>query len=146
MRISDWSSDVCSSDLNDVALLRNMASNTLTAIGKDSLTAIFLVGVMFAEDWVLALITTVILPLAILPSVRIGRSMRKVSGKNQVQVGRLTTLLDEAFQGIRHVKAYVMESYESTRADEAIEDVFTLNQKSARVSRDRKSTRLNSSH
>src|SRR3546814_2897414 len=82
--------------INDVNLLRNMASNTLTAIGKDSLTAIFLIGVMFAEDWLLALITTVILPLAILPSVRIGRSMRKVSGKNQVQVGRLTTLLDEA--------------------------------------------------
>src|SRR3546814_16720125 len=60
--------------------------------------------------------------------------MRKVSGKNQVQVGRLTTLLDEAFQGIRHVKAYVMERYESTRADEAIEEVFRLNQKSARVS------------
>src|SRR3546814_2701802 len=111
-----------------------MASNTLTAIGKDSLTAIFLVGVMFAEDWVLALITTVILPLAILPSVRIGRSMRKVSGKNQVQVGRPTTLLDEAFQGSRHVKAYVMERYESTRADEAIQEVIRLNKKQARVS------------
>ncbi|MGE5766798.1 MAG: ABC transporter ATP-binding protein [Bacteroidota bacterium] len=120
--------------INDVSLLRNMASNTLTAIGKDSLTAIFLIGVMFAEDWLLALITTVILPLAILPSVRIGRSMRKVSGKNQVQVGRLTTLLDEAFQGIRHVKAYVMERYESRRAADAIEEVFRLNQKSARVS------------
>src|SRR3546814_19092412 len=78
-----------------------MASNTLTAIGKDSLTAIFLIGVMFAEDWLLALITTVILPLAILPSVRLGRSMRKVSGKHLVQVGRLTPLLDEDFQGIR---------------------------------------------
>ena len=120
--------------INDVNLLRNMASSTLTAIGKDSLTALFLIGVMFAEDWPLALLTTVILPLAILPSVRIGRSVRKVSGKNQVQVGRLTTLLDEAFQGIRHVKAYVMERYESQRADEAIEEVFRLNQKSARVS------------
>src|SRR3546814_6331026 len=59
--------------------------------------------------------------------------MRKVSGKNQVQVGRLTTLLDEAFQGIRHVKAYVMERYESKRADAAIEEVFRLNQESARV-------------
>ncbi len=120
--------------INDVNLLRNMASNTLTAIGKDSLTAIFLIGVMFAEDWVLAVFTTVILPLAILPSVRIGRSIRQVSGKNQVQVGHLTTLLDEAFQGIRHVKAYVMERYESKRADAAIEEVFRLNQKSARVS------------
>jgi len=120
--------------INDVNLLRNMASSTLTAIGKDSLTALFLIGVMFAEDWLLALITTVILPIAILPSVRIGRSMRKVSGKNQIQVGRLTTLLDEAFQGIRHVKAYVMEGYESKRADTAIEEVFQLNQKQARVS------------
>src|SRR3546814_20397309 len=41
--------------INDVNLLRNMASNTLTAIGKDSLTALFLIGVMFAEDWLLAL-------------------------------------------------------------------------------------------
>ena len=120
--------------INDVNLLRNMSSNTLTAIGKDSLTAICLIGVMFAEDWLLALLTTVVLPLAILPSVRIGRAMRKVSGKNQVEVGRLTTLLDEAFQGIRHVKAYVMERYESKRADTAIEEVFRLNQKSARVS------------
>src|SRR3546814_188545 len=59
--------------INDVALLRNMASNTLTAIGKDSLTAIFLVGVMFAEDWVLALITTVILPLARSEERRVGK-------------------------------------------------------------------------
>ncbi|WP_240932814.1 ABC transporter ATP-binding protein [Pelagibius litoralis] len=120
--------------INDVNLLRNTTSNTLTAIGKDSLTAAALIGVMFYEDWLLAMITTVILPIAILPSVRVGRSMRKVSGKNQVQVGRLTTLLDEAFQGIRHVKSYVMERYESKRAREAIEEVFELNMKSARVS------------
>ncbi len=120
--------------INDVNLLRNTTSNTLTAIGKDSLTAVALIGVMFYEDWLLAMVTTVILPLAILPSVRVGRSMRKVSGKNQIQVGRLTTLLDEAFQGIRHVKSYVMEGYESKRAQEAIEEVFELNMKSARVS------------
>ena len=120
--------------INDVNLLRNTTSNTLTAFGKDSLTAAALIGVMFYEDWLLALLTTVVLPLAIMPSVRVGRSMRKVSGKNQVQVGRLTTLLDEAFQGIRSVKSYVMEGYESKRAQEAIEEVFELNMKSARVS------------
>ncbi len=120
--------------INDVNLLRNTTSNTLTAIGKDSLTAIALIGVMFYEDWLLALLTCVVLPLAIMPSVRVGRSMRKVSGRNQIQVGRLTTLLDEAFQGIRHVKSYVMEGYESKRAQEAIDEVFALNMKQARVS------------
>ena len=120
--------------INDVNLLRNTTSSTLTAIGKDTLTATALVAVMFYEDWLLALFTCVVLPLAIFPSVRIGRSMRKVSGRNQIQVGRLTTLLDEAFQGIRHVKAYVMERYESKRAREAIEEVYQLNMKQARVS------------
>ncbi|WP_299623939.1 ABC transporter ATP-binding protein [Pelagibius sp.] len=120
--------------INDVNLLRNTTSSTLTAIGKDTLTAAALVAVMFYEDWLLALFTCVVLPIAIFPSVRIGRSMRKVSGRNQVQVGRLTTLLDEAFQGIRHVKAYVMERYESKRAQEAIEEVYQLNMKQARVS------------
>ena len=120
--------------INDVNLLRNTTSSTLTAIGKDTLTATALVAVMFYEDWLLALFTCVVLPIAIFPSVRIGRSMRKVSGRNQVQVGRLTTLLDEAFQGIRHVKAYVMERYESKRAQEAIEEVYQLNMKQARVS------------
>src|SRR3546814_19302837 len=66
--------------INDVALLRNMASNTLTAIGKNSMTAIFLVGAMFAEDWVLALITTVILPLEHMPSDRIGHTLRPLPG------------------------------------------------------------------
>ncbi|WP_420345290.1 ABC transporter ATP-binding protein [Pelagibius sp.] len=120
--------------INDVNLLRNTTSNTLTAIGKDSLTALALIAVMFYEDWLLALLTCVVLPLAIMPSVRVGRSMRKVSGKNQVQIGRLTTLLDEAFQGIRHVKSYVMEGYESKRAQGTIEEVFHLNMKQARVS------------
>src|SRR5947199_1478648 len=39
---------------NDVGLLRNAAANTLAAIGKDALSVVFLVGVMFYQDWVLA--------------------------------------------------------------------------------------------
>src|SRR3546814_18809474 len=69
--------------INDVALLRNMASNTLTALGQDSLTAIFLVGVMFAEDWVLALTPTVITPLPFRPSVRPGRPRPTIPPQKQ---------------------------------------------------------------
>jgi subfamily B ATP-binding cassette protein MsbA len=65
--------------------------------------------------------------------VRIGRHIRKVSGRTQAQVGRLTTLLDETFQGVRYVKAYAMEAYEKLRAGQAIEAVFRLNYKGART-------------
>ena len=119
--------------INDVNLLRNAVSTTLTGVGKDSLTALALVAVMFYEDWILAAIAFVAFPTAILPIVRIGKRVRKVSRNTQAQVGKLTTLLDESFQGARHVKAYAMEDYERSRAAEAIGDVFRLNYKSAKV-------------
>jgi len=125
--------DLVSRFINDINLLRTAVSNTLVGVGKDSLTALALVGVMFYEDWPLALVAFFAFPTAVLPIVRIGRRMRKVSGQTQSRVGRLTTLLDESFQGIRYVKSYAMESYEATRAHGAIDEVFRLNYKAARV-------------
>jgi subfamily B ATP-binding cassette protein MsbA len=110
-------------------VLRNSATNTFTGIGKDSLTTLVLVGVMFYEDWLLALVAFLAFPTAILPIAKLGRRMRKVSSTRQAEVGRLTTLLDETFQGIRHVKAYGMEGYEVGRARERIDRVFRLNMK-----------------
>jgi len=118
---------------NDISLLRTSVSNTLVGFGKDSLTALALMGVMFYEDWMLAAITFAAFPTAILPIIRIGRRMRKVSGKTQVEVARLTTLLDETFQGVRYVKAYAMEAYEIARANRAIEAIFKLNYQGART-------------
>ncbi|MFQ6018884.1 MAG: ABC transporter ATP-binding protein [Kiloniellaceae bacterium] len=125
--------DLVARFINDINLLRNAVSNTLVGFGKDSLTALALVGVMFYEDWVLALVAFLAFPSAILPIVRIGRRMRQVSGDTQTRVGRLTVLLDETFQGIRHVKAYAMEGYETGRARAAIDRVFRLNYKAART-------------
>jgi len=119
--------------INDIGLLRNAVSNTLVGVGKDSLTALALMGVMFYEDWLLASIAFVVFPTAVLPIVRIGRRIRVVSRNTQTEVGRLTTLLDETFQGVRYVKAYAMEAYEKARAGRRIEAVFKLNYQGART-------------
>ena len=60
-------------------------------------------------------------PLALYPIVRIGKRIRKISRNTQVETGDLTTILDETFQGARHVKAYTMEQRETERASDAIE-------------------------
>jgi len=125
--------DLVARFINDINLLRNAVSNTLVGFGKDSLTALALMVVMFYEDWPLALIAFFSFPAAVLPIVRVGRRMRKVSGQTQSRVGHLTTLLDESFQGIRYVKSYAMEAYEAARARAAIDDVFRLSYKAARV-------------
>jgi subfamily B ATP-binding cassette protein MsbA len=118
---------------NDANLLRGAVSTALTGIVKDSMTLIFLVALMFYQDWILAAGAFVIFPLAVLPILRIGRRMRKVSANTQTQQGELTTILDETFQGARHVRAYGMENYEIGRARGAIEAIFDLVYKAARV-------------
>ncbi len=117
----------------DAALLRSAAANVLGAIGKDALTVMFLVGVMFYQDWLLALISFFVFPLAIRPIVGIGRRMRRVSANTQAELGQLTTLLNQTFQGARLVKAYGMEAYEEGRAALLFERIFALIDRATRT-------------
>ena len=112
--------------MNDVSLLRSAAANVLTGIGRDAVTVVFLVGVMFYQDWALALVAFFAFPLAIRPIVSIGRRMRRVSVNTQVELGQLTTLLSQTFQGARQVKSYGMEDYEERRAAGLFERLFRL--------------------
>jgi subfamily B ATP-binding cassette protein MsbA len=119
--------------INDTTLLRDSVSTIITNLGRDLLTVACLAGLMFYRDWMLSLVAFVVFPLAIMPSVRVGRRMRRVSRTTQEQRGELTTILDEGFQGARQVKAYGMEGYEAERATNRIERVFRLTVKSART-------------
>src|SRR5215472_9550800 len=118
---------------SDAALLRGAAANVLAAIGKDAVTVVFLVGVMFYQDWLLGLVWFFVFPLAIRPIVRIGRRIRRVTANTQAEIGQLTTLLNQTFQGARHVKAYGMEQYEERRAVGLIERLFTLIDRGTRM-------------
>src|SRR5882762_426640 len=111
---------------NDAALLRGAAANVLGGIGKDAVTVVFLVGVMFYQDWLLALVSFFVFPLAIHPIVGIGRRIRRVTANTQAEIGQLTTLLSQTFQGARHVKAYGMEEYEERRAAGLFERIYAL--------------------
>ena len=118
---------------SDAALLRSAAANVLGGIGKDTLTVIFLVGVMFYQDWLLALVSFFVFPVAIHPIVGIGRRMRRVSANTQAEMGQLTTLLSQTFQGARLVKAYGMEAYEERRAAGLFERLFALIDRATRT-------------
>jgi len=117
----------------DINQMRVAVSNALTGFGKDLLSLIALIGVMFAKDWQLAAISIFIFPLAAMPILRLGRRMRKVTTNTQHEMGLFTTLLEQTFQGIRVVKAYGMEGYEKSRIGDVVERIFGLNMKSART-------------
>ncbi len=119
--------------VSDAGLLRNASANVLVGIGKDAITVVFLVAVMFYQDWALALASFVLFPVAVRPIASVGRRMRRATVNTQAEIGQFTTLLDQTFQGARHVKAYGMEAYETARADRMIESVNRLLNRAARI-------------
>ena len=118
---------------NDANALRASIARSITGLVKSTLMLSGYVLVMFLMNWLLALIAFVVFPLAIYPIVRIGKRMRKVFTSTQIELGEFTTLLDETFQGARHVKAYTMEERETERAAAVIEKLFSLYRKVART-------------
>jgi subfamily B ATP-binding cassette protein MsbA len=110
-----------SSFLFDATLLREAVTKALTGMVKDSLSLIFLTGVMFSMNWQFALIVCVIFPFVGLSTRRLGRKARKNSAKGQQETGKLTTILSETFEGARMVKAYGMEQREIERARNSVD-------------------------
>ncbi len=127
------SGELLSRFTNDVAMMRNAMATTLISLGKDFLTLVFLVGLMFYMDATLAAIAFVVFPTAVLPILKIGKRMRKVTHKTQDQHATLSSQLNQIFQGIRVVKAYGMEAAESNRIHSIIDHVFTLTYKATRI-------------
>ena len=118
---------------SDAYLIRQATSSTLTSLVKDLLTVTFLVALMFYENWRLALVAFLVFHMAAWPISSLGKRMRKVVTTTQVEIGSFTTLLTETFQGVRHVKAYGMEKYESKRAEAIIERLFALYMRATRT-------------
>ena len=110
----------------DVGSMRVAVSHAITVMGKDALTLVGLILLLFYQDWELALVSFFVFPIAIIPIAKIGRRMRKVTFNTQVEMGQLTTTLEQTFQGIRVVKAYSMEEYERGRIAGLVHKLYTL--------------------
>ncbi|MBN8544203.1 MAG: ABC transporter ATP-binding protein [Alphaproteobacteria bacterium] len=118
---------------NDIMLMRLSVSNVLTGFIKEAMTALFLVGLMFWQSWQMALFTFFILLFGVLPTVRLGRRMRKITDATQSKFADFTSQLDDTFQGVRAVKAYGREEFETHRVRNMLSELFRLYFKASRV-------------
>lgn len=118
----------------DVSVMRDIVSTALIAIGRDLLTVVVLVGGMFWLDWRLALLTVVVAPICLYPVQVVARRMRKVASRMQEEMGALTRLLTQSFQGVRVIKAFGMEAHETARVTSQIDRVMRLNLRATAIS------------
>ncbi len=117
----------------DTNLLRAGSTQALVAFTKDSLTAIFLVGSLFYYDWKMALIIFIALPPGAIAIRQVGKLARKASRRVLEQTGSFSTFLEEAFRGIRVIKAYSREEQTREKGRKEIEHRFKYQFKAMRI-------------
>ena len=115
----------------DVNIMRYAVSDAVVVLGRDVLTVIFLVALMFYQEWLLATIAFAGAPLTVYPLQMLGKRVRKVTRETQEEMGALTSRLGQSFQGIRTVKAFRMEPHEQGHADSLIERIRGLSYRAA---------------
>ncbi|MDA9685188.1 ABC transporter transmembrane domain-containing protein [bacterium] len=119
--------------LYDVNLLEQAVSGSLAAGFRNFLTLICLLGVMFYQDWELALIAMIALPLVGFLSSRLGKRMKKAATGTQAETGVLAMLISENLDGTRVVKAYQQEEAEIEKVSESIYRRMNLLVKAAKT-------------
>ncbi len=113
----------------DVTHITNLLSNAILTLFKDSLTLIGLLTVMFLQNWKLALISIVMIPLASFAAKTLGKRISKVTTEAQEKSGFLTTYLVELFKNHKLIKIFQKEIYEKNRANKSLSELKEKNQK-----------------
>jgi subfamily B ATP-binding cassette protein MsbA len=113
----------------DVTHITNLLSNAILTLFKDSLTLIGLLAVMFLQNWKLALISIVMIPLASISAKTLGKRIRKVATEAQEKSGYLTTYLVELFKNHKLIKIFQKENLEIDRANEYLSQLKDKNKK-----------------
>ncbi|THJ18117.1 MAG: lipid A export permease/ATP-binding protein MsbA [Nitrospira sp. CG24B] len=112
---SNTSGRLVSRIVNDVGLMANAASSVIKDMFQNALTFLAMVGVILYQDWKLAGISLIVIPLAGLTMVRVGKRLKKLAASGQAQMGDMSSTLQETFAGIRVVKAFGREDAEAER-------------------------------
>ena len=107
----------------DVGLIAKLVSTVILNLTKDSLTLIALLGVMFYQNWRLALFAIIMIPLASIAARSLGKRIGKVTVEAADRTGALTSHLLEIFKNHKIVKIFQKEKYEFKRTEKFINDL-----------------------
>ncbi|HEY7532058.1 MAG TPA: lipid A export permease/ATP-binding protein MsbA, partial [Nitrospiraceae bacterium] len=101
--------------VNDVSVMANAVSSVLKDIFLNGLTFLTMLGVIFYQNWQLAGLSVIVIPLAAIITVRVGKRLRKLATRGQERMGDMASTVQETLGGIRIVKAFGREDAEAER-------------------------------
>ena len=118
---------------NDIAMVTNLVSVAILNLFKDSFTLIGLLSVMFYQNWKLALIAIIMIPLASGAARTLGKRIGKVTNEQMVTAGSFMSYLFEIFKNHRIIKIFQNENHEKERAIIVINKLKEKGQKIAEI-------------
>jgi subfamily B ATP-binding cassette protein MsbA len=104
-----------SSIMNDLEKIQVATSHMLADWLRQSFSVIFLLWVVVQKDWRLALVSLTVLPFVLVPTLRIGRRIRRTTRHAQDDAAELNQILQETLSGHQVVKSFGTEDIESNR-------------------------------
>ena len=104
-----------SSIMNDIEKIQVAISHMLADLLRQSFSVMGLLFVVIQKDWKLALVSLTVLPFVLVPTLRIGRRIRRTTRRAQDDAAELNQILQETISGHQVVKAFGAEDFESNR-------------------------------
>ncbi|MBU6297368.1 MAG: ABC transporter ATP-binding protein [Alphaproteobacteria bacterium] len=106
--------------LYDATLMRDAITKSVSAVALELVTLAGLVGTMIYADWELTVFIAISVPGVAWAMERIGNSIRRTTTRSMEETGSLSTVISEALDGRRVIKAYGLEAHSSKHADERL--------------------------
>tara|TARA_B110000438_G_scaffold294466_1_gene335924 strand:+ start:269 stop:2014 length:1746 start_codon:yes stop_codon:yes gene_type:complete len=104
----------------DTSLVSQLVSAGILNLMKDSLTLIVLTGLMFYQNWKLALFALIMMPLAAYVAKSLGKRIHKAVSQSAVIEGNITSYLSEILKASRMIKIYQQENFEFDRSQKKL--------------------------
>jgi subfamily B ATP-binding cassette protein MsbA len=118
---------VMSSIMNDLEKIQLALSQILADWLRQSFTALGLLAVVLQTDWKLATVSLTVLPFVLLPTLRLGRRIRRTTRNAQDNAAELNQVLQETLSGHQVVKSFGAEDVESNRFRDRAEKLRNSN-------------------
>jgi subfamily B ATP-binding cassette protein MsbA len=119
--------------MNDVGQFQSAVGVVFQRLFVEPINILTFVTLLFIISWKLAIIAIVILPLAGISIVTIGRSIRRKSRRTQTKIAEIMQILTETLSSIRIVKAFVNEKEEVKKFTGESQNYFNLLLQRARL-------------
>ena len=123
--------DLVSRLSSDVTQMRTVLTNTVTSLLSQTLTLVGSVAILVSMNPRLALFILGLAPFIIVIAFVFGSRIQKGSTRIQDQLADSTVVAEEGLQGIRVVKSFGREKFETNRYNSAMEKTFSASLKMA---------------